>query len=199
MAAAPETAAATTAVVTSPSFVIVKDAAEFMPKFLLGTMVLIIGTLAFIALVAFLSAFLPGLRDGVSRNLGKRPWQSLGLGVAGYAIMGGLAALCIMNSATEYLLRTEYDPVLLGSGVAICVITVIATFLGGIGLIQAIGARLEDLNAQPMPGLRKTFWGSLVLVGASLFPGIGWFIVLPLSLLFAFGATLRLLLPGGRS
>jgi hypothetical protein len=189
----------TAAVVTSPSFVLVQDAAVFLPKFAIGVTVLAIGTLVFAALMVFLNAMLPGLRQRTYVALDSHPWQSLITGVLAAALLGSLAAFVIAQSSTEYLLRTEYNPVMLGTGILICVFIAITTFIGSIGLVQAIGEKLETLNGQKMSGLRKTFWGSLTLVGACLFPAIGWFLIVPASLLFAFGSTLRALLPGRKN
>jgi hypothetical protein len=193
------TESVTNAVVTSPSFVIVEDVAAFLPKFFIGVTILVIGALVFVGLMVFLSAVLPRIREATLQSLDNHPWQSFGLGLVGFAILGALAAFMIDNASVEYLLRTEYKPTMLGAGITICVLMVIMTFIGATGLLQAIGEKLENLNGQTMPGLRKTFWGSLTLFGASLFPAIGWFLVVPFSLVFAFGSTLRALLPGSEN
>ena len=95
----------------------------------------------------------------------------------------------------EYLLRTEYNPPMLGAAIALCAVAGLAVILGGTGVVQALGDRLEQLNGSDMRGLRKTALAALLLVGAALFPGVGWFLILPIALLMAAGSAFRSVLP----
>jgi hypothetical protein len=185
---------ATSEILTSPSFVIVPQA-DALPKLLYGLVILGLGMAFFVALMVFLAAVLPHLRERVRASMDLHPWRSLGLGFAGYLVLGSLAAFMYSRSSIQYLLRTEYEPALLAGAVAIVAVLIVTTLLGGSGLVQALGERIEQLNGQSMSGLRKTVWASLVLIGTCFFPVIGWCIVLPLSLPFAFGAALLALFP----
>ena len=186
--------AVTSAVVTSPSFVIVPRA-DALPKLVWGIAILLFGIAFFVALMVFLSAVLPGVRERARASLKLHPVQTFLCGLLGFGLLGALGAFLYSQSRIELLLRTEYVPSMLGGAIAVGVVVVLGTVLGGMGVIQALGERLEQLNQRDMSGLRKTAWAALLLALASLFPGIGWAIVLPLALMLAFGAILRGLLP----
>lgn len=191
------TTAANTAVMTSPSFVIVPREAA-IEKLIWGIALLGIGLAVFTALMVLLSALLPWLREQARASLKIRPWLVFLTGVVGYAALAGLGWMFWSNATVEYLLRTEYIPGMAAGAVIVCAIMTLLTFAGATGVIQAIGERLEKLNGREMSGLRKTSWGALILATASLFPGIGWFLVLPISLPLAFGSALWALMLGRR-
>ena len=93
------------------------------------------------------------------------------------------------------LLETEIVPSMLAAAIGFAAVIDVLTLAGSFGTFAAVGDRLEKLNNRPMSGLAKTVLGTLVAVLASLFPVIGWFLILPLLLLFAFGAAVMCLVP----
>ena len=61
--------------------------------------------------------------------------------------------------------------------------------LGAAALAELLGGRLQSLGASVSP-VGATVRGAVALELAAIFPLIGWFVVIPLTLISAFGAAL---------
>jgi len=61
--------------------------------------------------------------------------------------------------------------------------------LGSAGLARLIGQRLNSPQDAQQPW-KRTYRGSIVLAITFVFPMVGWFLVLPLTLLSGFGAVM---------
>jgi hypothetical protein len=75
------------------------------------------------------------------------------------------------------------------AGVVILSVVVIAALIGSAGLCDRIGAGLPSADDERHPW-RRVLRGGIVLALLLLFPVVGWFIVLPLTLASGLGATL---------
>lgn len=181
--------AAAAPVVTSSSYVIVPRQ-DPLPKLVYAVTLLVLGVACFIALVVLLSAALPGLRERARETLREHPWRALLVGLVGYLALGSLAALLFSQSYVTYLLRTEFVPGMLAAAISVCAVLLLATLLGATGTVAALADRLRVLDGQDGGGLRRTAWSALTLVLASLFPIVGWLLVLPGAMLLSFGAAL---------
>jgi hypothetical protein len=156
-------------------------------KILFAVVVLVFGLTFFVALMTFFAAVFRGQTDRCREILRDTPYRALLVGLAGYAILGGIGYFFCQRAFIHRLLETE---IVMGPLVASIVVTVVLAFLtftGAPGTFAAVGDRLEELRGSEMSGLAKTSWGTAVSVMSAWFPVIGWCFVIPALKLFAFG------------
>ena len=164
-------------------------------KIFFAVAVLTFGIAFFVALMTLFAAIMRGQTERCRGALEDTPYRALVLGLIGYGVLGGLAWYFFSFAFIKRLLETEIVPGMLGGGIAMVVLLALVTLAGAPGTFAAVGDRLEKINGRAMSGVAKMVLGTLVSVLASFFPALGWFIVLPLLLLFAFGSAVLGVLP----
>jgi hypothetical protein len=163
-------------------------------KIVFAVVALIFGITFFVALMTLAAAIFRGQTDRCRSILQETPYRALLAGAVGYCLLGALVWYFYSFAFIRRLLETEIVPSMLGGGIAVLTILTVLTLAGASGTFAAVGDRMEMLHGRNMSGLLKAALGTVVAALATLFPVIGWFFVLPLLLLFAFGsATLALI------
>ena len=132
---------------------------------------------SYVALVALLAALLKGLTARGREAVETKPWMTLVYGLVGWLVFGGLAAFLNLQAATVLI-----------------VIASLICLVGAPGLYTYIGGRIGALRNRETSDLQRVILGCGVALVAMLFPGIGWFIVLPLFLMAEFGTGVQALL-----
>ena len=151
--------------------------------------VLLIFLLAcFVALMTFLAAVFSETHDRSKDAVTGAPLRTVIMGLAGYAILGGIAAWLYSEAFIVRLLDTEVVRGFLVAAIAVTLVPLLFSLLGAPGVFSYVGDRLGHLRGGEMNGLRCTAIGTLVSVFAALFPFIGWFFVAPFLLTASFGA-----------
>ena len=164
-------------------------------KIIFAVVALTFGITFFVALMMLLAAIFQGQTGRCKTILQETPYRTLLVGVIGYGVLGGLAWYFYSNAFIKRLLENEIIPGRLATAIAFAAIIDVLTLAGSFGVFASVGERLEKMHGRPMSGLAKMALGTLVAVLASLFPVLGWCLVLPLLLLFSFGSTVISLVP----
>jgi hypothetical protein len=119
----------------------------------------------------------PTLVGRCSASYAQRPWKTLLVGLLTFGpvqLLGwGLAA--VPNPAVKIV------------GTTILLFSVLLGFIGSAGLALRVGEGLKAEIDEKSPW-RRNFRGALVLGLSFNLPLLGWFVVLPLSLMSGFGA-----------
>ncbi len=157
-------------------------------KTVFAVVVLVIGLTCFVALMTFLAAVLRRSTERCTDVIRTMPVRALLAGLAGYAVLGGLAAWLLSNAYIERLLETVFVPGMLVASIAVSLLLVLATLLGGAATFSHIGDRLAVVHGGEMSGLKRTALGTLVSTLAAWFPIVGWFVITPALVLLSFGA-----------
>lgn len=142
----------------------------------------------FVALMAFMAAVLRGVHDRSKAAIQWAPWKTAFIGVAVYAVFGGLSLWLYSQAFIERLLETEIVWGFLLAAIGVTVIPLLASLLGAPGTFGYVGDRIAALHGGEISGLRRIVLGTVFSVFAAFFPLIGWFIVLPALLVVACGA-----------
>ena len=158
-------------------------------KILFAVVALTFGLVFFVALITLLAAVLRGQTERCRAVLAETPYRALFVGMIGYGLLGALAWYFYSFAFIRRLLETEIVPSMLAGAIAVVAVLGTLTLAGAPGTFAAVGDRLEALHGRTMSGLLKTALGALIAVLAAFFPVIGWCLVLPLLLLFAFGSS----------
>lgn len=148
----------------------------------------------FVALMTFLAAVFREMNERSKCAMLSAPLRTFLSGIAGYAVLGGLAAWLYSEAFIVRLLETEVVTAFLIPAVVVTACPLLLSLLGASGVFSYVGDRLAELHGGEMNGLRRTAIGTLTAVFAALFPFIGWFVVTPFLLASSFGAALSSLL-----
>ena len=145
----------------------------------------------FTALMALLAALFRGQTSRARQAIADAPYLSLLTGLVGWAVFGALAVWCWSRAFVEHLLETEVVPGFLVAAAILVIVPMLICLLGAPGLYTQIGRRIAAMRARETSDLACVTSGTLVAMVAVLFPGFGWFVVLPLLLFAEFGAGVR--------
>jgi Na+/melibiose symporter-like transporter len=148
----------------------------------------VFGTLLTLGIVfpGLLSAWwllFPASVDRAQERLELTPWRCFWL--------GGVAT-AILVVPVVVLLALPFGPAKL-AGWVLMLTTLAVASLGAAGLAARMGQRLQHLSPSQTP-LGAFVRGAVTLELAAAFPVVGWFFVIPLTLVTALGATLFALL-----
>ena len=157
-------------------------------KIIFMIVLLIFVLICFVALMAFMAAVLRGINDRSKDAIRSAPWRTGLIGVAVYAVFGGLALWLYSLAFIERLLETEIVWGYLLAAIAVTIVPLLTSLLGAPGMFGHVGDRIAALHGGEMSGLRRTVLGTVISVFAAFFPLIGWFVVLPVLLVVACGA-----------
>jgi hypothetical protein len=177
----------TETVMTSPSMVLIPRE-DPLPKMIFVVIALVLGVIFFVALMTLLSALMPSIRSRGKSSITNQPWRTFLFGLACYAVLGGLAWFFYSRAFIFLLLKTEIVPGMLIGGIVVSALLLLMSLVGATGTIAFVGDRLEVLAGRDISDLKKSIWGTLTLVLASWFPGVGWFLVMPGTLILSMGA-----------
>lgn len=121
----------------------------------------------------------PRIVSRASERLEHTPWRCLAIG-------GGLAVP--LGIVIAMLLAVPYGPVKF-VGATLLFLSLAAASFGAAGMADLMGRRLTSKVGQSGSLLTGFVRGAVALELASAFPGIGWFLVIPLGTVAAFGAV----------
>ena len=121
----------------------------------------------------------PRIVGRASERLEHTPWRCLAIGGALAMPLGIVIAI---------LLAQPYGPVQF-VGATLLFLSLAAATLGASGLADLMGRRLTSKVGQSGSSLTGFVRGAVALELASAFPGIGWFLLIPLGTVAAFGAS----------
>lgn len=119
---------------------------------------------------------------GAQTALERKPWQTLTIGLPTVAFFGFLAVI----------LAAQPIPLVKLAGTALYLAILAIAALGGGGLATLIGRKMLPLDSSLSP-FQALSRGSGILVLASLFPLLGWFLIAPMVLVMSFGAGVQAL------
>ena len=136
---------------------------------------------SYVAIVTLLAALLKGHTARGRKAVATRPWMILVDGLIGWLAFGGLAGFL-------------YSRGMVAAAIVMLVIPALVCLVGAPGLYTHIGERIGALGNKEVSSLRCVVAGCGTALLAVLFPGVGWFIVLPLLLMAEFGAGFQALL-----
>jgi len=157
-------------------------------KIVFAIVLLLFFLVCFIALMTFLAAVFRDTSERSKNALVRSLWRTCLIGLAGYMLLGGLAAWLYSQAIIVRLLETEVVPGLLVPAVVLSALPLVMSLLGAPGMFGYVGDRLAELHGGEMNGLKRTAMGALVAVFAALFPLVGWFVITPVLLVASFGA-----------
>lgn len=157
-------------------------------KIVFAIVLLVFFLVCFVALMIFLAAVLRETNERAKSAVHNAPLWTFLTGLAGYAIIGGLAALLYSEAFIVRLLETETAPIFLAAAVIVTALLLLLSLLGAPGVFSYVGDRVAQLRGGEMNGIRRTAVGTLTSLFAAFFPVIGWFLVMPCLLAITFGA-----------
>ncbi|MGH2620818.1 MAG: hypothetical protein ACRDHG_09665 [Anaerolineales bacterium] len=121
----------------------------------------------------------PRIVSRASERLEHTPWRCLAIG-------GGLALPLGISIA---ILLAQPSGAIQFIGAALLFLFLASASLGASGLADLMGRRLTSKGGKGGSQLAGFIRGAVALELAAAFPGIGWFFVLPLGTVVAFGAA----------
>lgn len=122
--------------------------------------------------------FLPGTVERAERRLDRDPWRCFGLGLAVLFGAGLPIGVLMIPGPTRWF------------GWIGLFLLLSLTSLGGAGLASVMGSRWRGQGPEGgLSPLAATVRGAVTLELAVLFPLVGWFVVLPVTLLLGLGAA----------
>jgi hypothetical protein len=140
----------------------------------------IVGTLmSFVCYCLLFEGTFPASVERCRQTYKKRPIRSLLLGCL-FGIPGMVLGVAFLNSGNPLGLFLGFSTLFLLSSFAL---------LGAAGLSSLIGHRLNSPQDTQQPW-KRVYRGSVVLSLTFIFPMLGWFLVLPATLLSGLGAAL---------
>jgi hypothetical protein len=150
---------------------------------------LILGTyVVFISYWLAAQALFPDLAEGCRHRIKSAPLKHALIGLA-CTIPAAAAGIALLNVP---------NPILKFIGAAMVLLLILSGLVGSSGLAAQIGFGLANPADQAQPW-RRVLRGGMVLGLTFVFPLIGWFLILPLSLVMGVGALFGSLLSGKRS
>jgi hypothetical protein len=180
------------AVTTMASPMIIGKDEPFITKLAFVVVALVIGILCFTALMALASAVMPKTAARCRAVVARWPIQAFAVGLLTYAIGGGLTWYLLSRGYIPRLLKVQIVLPMLVPGLALATLLLLVTVIGAMGAVRLLGERLTHVpeGATPVTPIRQITTGTLTCVLASLFPVIGWAIVLPALLCVSSGALI---------
>lgn len=107
----------------------------------------------------------------------------------GRTFLLGLAAVFVAALPIVLLMALPFGPAkLLGSILLMACLA--GAGIGAAGIAGSMGDRLEQRAGWPSGGLRGFLGGAVALELAAVFPFLGWFLVIPVTIIFSLGAAL---------
>jgi hypothetical protein len=149
---------------------------------------LILGTyVIFISYWLAAQALFPELADGCRQRIKAAPVKQalIGLACAVPVVAAGIGLLNVPN------------PLLKFAGATMVLLLILAGLVGSSGLAAQVGYGLANPADEAQPW-RRVLRGGMVLGLTFVFPLIGWFLILPLSLVMGVGALFGSLRGGKR-
>ena len=140
--------------------------------------------IAFPGLLAAWWLLFPSAVERARLRLERTPWSCFWL--------GGAAAV-IVSLPVGVLLALPFGPAKFAGFVAIA-LTLAAASLGAAGLAARMGERLTLRTEGRLSPAGAFLRSAVALELAAAFPGLGWFIVIPLAVVTSLGATVFALL-----
>lgn len=122
----------------------------------------------------------PRIVSRASERLERTPWRCLAIG-GGLALPLGIVIAILLaepSGAVQFI------------GAALLFLSLASASLGASGLADLMGRRLTGKLGQGGSQLASFVRGAVALELAAAFPGIGWFLVIPLGTVAAFGAAI---------
>ena len=148
---------------------------------------LIMGTyVVFISYWLAAQALFPELTDRCRQRIKAAPWKHALIGLA-WTIPTAAAGVALLNVP---------NPLLKFLGATIVLLLILAGLIGSSALAAQIGFGLAQPSDQTQPW-RRVLRGGMVLGLTFVFPLIGWFLILPLSLVIGVGALFPTLAASG--
>ena len=138
---------------------------------------LIIGT-AFPAMLTAWWLLFPSLVARAHSRVEKTPWSAFWM---------GLILMIAVTLPIVILLALPFGPAKFIGWILIAVSLALSS-IGSAGIAAHLGERMKQAS-NPYTSLGAFIRGSVVLELATFFPILGWFFLLPLALITAFGAT----------
>jgi len=134
--------------------------------------------IAFPGLMLVLVMTFPALTERAEVRITRTPWKSFFLGAValGFALIPVIGMFNLPDSGAQFF------------GFVGLAILLAAASIGAAGLTRALGKRLATLGVSASAA-GETVRGAVVLELAAVFPLVGWFIIIPITLITAFGAT----------
>ncbi|MEL6270838.1 MAG: hypothetical protein AAFR22_13605, partial [Chloroflexota bacterium] len=143
-------------------------------------------TIAFPALLVFFNLLFLNMANNTAMRLQQGIVMPLFIGVITALVVGIPAAILISIGSVAQLLGTILFLILLAWA-----------FLGLAGLARMVGMRISRLNEREMNPFMEAITGAFVLSFSFAFPLVGWFVLLPVSMLIGLGVvTLAAVRPG---
>ena len=123
-------------------------------------------------------ALFPRMVDRSRLRYSRSPFKTVFLGIVTAAgpVIGGIAMLSAPNPGLKFL------------GAVILLTAILIGLLGSAGLSRHIGQRLNSPADEAQPW-RRVLRGGIVLSLTFVLPLIGWFLILPVTLISGFGAA----------
>ncbi|MFO7693973.1 MAG: hypothetical protein R6V57_12865 [Vicinamibacterales bacterium] len=176
------------AVTTMASPMIISANEPFITKLAFVVVALVIGVACFVALMALVSAVMPKTAARSRAVVSRWPVQAFLAGLATLTVGGALAYFFLARGYVPRLLRVEIVPGMLGAGLGLVTLLLTLFVAGATGVVRVLGERLTAHPAGPATPLRQIAVGTLAGVFGSLFPIVGWVLVLPGLLTISAGA-----------
>jgi hypothetical protein len=177
------------AVTTMASPMIISQNEPFITKLAFVVVALAIGVASFVALVALASVVMPRTAERAKAAVSRWPVQTFLCGAVTLAAGAPLAYFFLRRGYIPRLLRVEIVPGMLGAGLALVLGLLTLAVAGATGVVRVVGERLTAHPTLPATPLRQVVVGTLAAVFGSLFPAVGWVLVLPGLLCTACGAV----------
>lgn len=140
----------------------------------------VVGTLmSFVCFWLLYEAIFPNAVERCRVAYVRRPIVSILLGalITTPVMLVGLSLIGIANPATKFV------------GFTILCFLMLLGILGSAGLSRLIGVRLTSIGDDRQPW-RRVLRGGIILSITFLFPVVGWFLVLPVTLVSGVGASI---------
>ncbi len=126
----------------------------------------------------------PEVVDRARARIVYTPWRTFFMGVA---------VALVLSIPIAILFALPFGPAKLFAAVLLMGVLGVASF-GAAGIAAAMSAALLRRTEDSMPPGRAFLAGAVALELAAAFPGIGWFLVIPLTLISSLGAAVLALL-----
>ena len=178
------------AVTTMASPMIISANEPFITKLAFVVVALVIGVACFVALLALVSVVMPKTAARSRAVVSRWPVQAFAAGLLTLGIGGSLAYFFLVRGYIPRLLRVEVVPAMLGAGLGIVTLLLALFVAGATGVVRVLGERLTAHPTEQATPLRQIVVGTLAGVFGSLFPVVGWALVLPGLLMTSAGAPI---------
>ena len=117
------------------------------------------------------------------RVINQMPARAIGVGLVNFLFFGVIAM--ILFSVAENT-SGAIKVILTLPGLLITALLTIILSFGLTGMVNVIGERILPEHSS----LKKSVWGSILLIFACALPFAGWFLLLPYAALLGFGAVI---------